>query len=214
MIKTTNRWRCADKPFEISFEELRRIEQDERGEYIATMKLDGYRTLVDFTNKNPIAFSRKETPSIHPVNKSLEEAMLQFMEENNLPEGSRIDGEWCARRKGARSGLSSLSPGQEQIVIFGVFYLGKEWLGDTAEGERWNLVKNWKYNDKVILAESTEVDYVDLFKKSKEDWKYEGIVLKDRSSFLIGDPDSCKQNPLWLKVRWRGNDDGLTILEE
>lgn len=214
-MKTVNKWYHADKPMEISMDELKNIQTYEEGQYVASKKADGWRALIDYSNEVVVPYSSRaknnDGPTIHPVSDEVQESLNQFFVENNLPDGSRIDAEWCARRKAAQSEKSSLADGKEQIIVFGILFYGEEYLGTKPESDRWNIIKNLKYNENVILVENTESDYIKFFEESKDDYKYEGIVLKDKDSFLVGNLDRIAVNPLWLKVKWRSGDDGLTI---
>lgn len=207
-MKTANRWLYANKPNEISLKELERINREEKGEFIATKKIDGYRALLDY-GESAECWSRRDRakggPTLHPIAPEIREGIGRFKEENNLPEGTRLDCEWRA--------LRHVSIGKPQkLYIFGIYFLGEEWLGNEAEEDRWEIVSNFKYNDQVLLVESLE-NYVDLYLETKGDYTYEGIVLKDKTSKLITNSKACKKNPAWLKCKWRGGDNGMTLME-
>lgn len=199
----------ADKPYEISLNELSRIDRHEAGEYIATTKVDGHRAILDFSDEI-LVFSRRDAakggPYIHPVSQPILDAISLFKIENNLPDGTRLDAEWTGRR--------ALSLGREKLYVFGIYFLGDKYLGRKKESYRFDLVKSLKYNNEIILVDSVTENYVDLYCRSKLDPIYEGIVLKGKDSILNGDCSKCTDNPFWLKCRWRAGDDGSTLRDE
>ena len=60
-----------------------------------------------------------------------------------------------------------------------------------------------KPTDQVQIAETRPNGWVEMFEGSKQDWLTEGIVLRESDSPLIGNNTSSKDNPCWLKVKWR-----------
>lgn len=208
-----NNWRFSDKPNEISLDELKIIDLKESKEWIATMKLDGYRAIIDFEKEDPRFFSRRDKskggPVLLDVSSEILDLAKKFQVDNSIPVGSRLDAEWSARREGARS-VKSSTMNNELITVFGVCYWGSEWMGLKTEDVRWDFINKLSYNSKICIVEGTDCNYVDLYNKSKIDYKYEGIVLKHKNSKLIGDISMCKNNPLWLKCKWRSGDDGQT----
>lgn len=206
---TINPMVYADKPNEISIDELARIDKFEFGEYVATKKVDGYRAILDFSDEI-LVLSRRDAanggPHRHPISESLIDALNNFKQENNLPDGTRLDAEWTGRR--------ALSLGREKLYIFGIYFLGDKYLGKKKESFRFDLVKSFKYNDKILLVDSTTENYVNFYLESKLDSIYEGIVLKWKDSILNGDCSKCTNNPFWLKCKWRAGDDGSTLRED
>lgn len=209
MIKTINPWLYPNKPFEIFYEELKRIDKYESGNWISTLKYDGYRAVVSFDDDITIMSRRdkaKGGPARHPASDIILDAAKQFQEENNLPLGTRLDGEWTSLRKASYK--------YEKLYIFGIYYLGDEYLGKKPESFRFNLVKNLKYNSEILLVDSVENNYVDFYQKSMENPHLEGIVLKHKDSILITNRSKCEENPFWLKCRWRAGDDGATLRDD
>ena len=207
MIQTKNPWVLADKPSEISVDELARIDKYESGEYIATTKVDGYRALVDFSDEITVSSRRdlaKGGPSKIPI--KIIDSVNQFKEENSIAEGTRLDAEWTSLR------ASSL--GREKLFIFGIYFLGDKYLGKKPESYRFDLIKEFKYNDDIVLVDNVDDNYVDFYFKSKLDPIYEGIVLKYKNSILNGDREKCTDNPFWLKCKWRAGDAGDTLRDD
>lgn len=208
---TQLRIRCPDKPIRTSQESLEGFERE--GGYIATYKYDGWRCIIDYDGKEVGFFSRRDIdsggPTAHPVSEDLKQEVLDFIQENNIPAGTRLDAEWIARR----------TEGPEEIYIFGIQYLNGEWLGKESEDLRWTIVETYIYGPPhVHLAESTKENYIDFFNRIKlknQDLpegkqKVEGIVLKRLDSRMIGNIKICKKNPSWFKVKWRDGASGYT----
>lgn len=205
-----NRWYCADKPNLISLKELERIDKKESKQWLATIKVDGYRALVDFSTAKGLAWSRRGKkeggPSLHPICEELAEAIQQFKIDNDIGLGTRLDCEWTGRRE-------SNKDQPERLFVFGIYFWNTISFIHQSEETRWVNVAKLKYNNLVKLVDCADCDYVKLYEASKTNMSYEGIVLKDRNSKLIADPLTCKNNPLWLKCKWRAGDDGLSILD-
>lgn len=209
-LQAKNKWCCADKPNLISLEELKRIDEKESKQWLATVKVDGYRALVDFSTDKGLAWSRRGKkeggPSLHPICEELEEAIQQFKIDNSIEVGTRLDCEWTGRREANKE-----QP--ERLFIFGIYYWNDISFINQPEEVRWNHISKLKYNNLIKLVNCVDSNYTKLYEDSKTDMSYEGIVLKERNSKLIADPTNCKNNPLWLKVKWRAGDDGLSILD-
>jgi len=203
-----NRWFCADKPNLISLEELYRLDKTESNLWLASKKVDGYRALVDFSTDKGQAWSRRGKkeggPSLHPICSELEEALQQFKIDNDIGFGTRFDCEWTGRREANKD-----QP--ERLFIFGIYFWKTVSFIHQPEQTRWDYVSKLKYNGLIKLVDCVDHDYVKLYEESKADMSYEGIVLKEKNSKLIADPLACKNNPLWLKCKWRAGDDGLSI---
>jgi ATP-dependent DNA ligase len=180
------------------------------GGFIATIKVDGWRVIIDWTGEDLEFYSRRRIdkggPTILPVNISLREEAKQFFIHNKIPSNSRLDGEWMGRR----------TEGPEKIVLFGIQYYNGEWIGSEPERVRWNLVESFKFNqENVLKAESSEENYCGFFKSTAEQMHLpenerttEGIVLKHEDSTLIGNVKTSKDNPGWFKAKWRDGASG------
>ncbi|MHA2066678.1 MAG: ATP-dependent DNA ligase [Candidatus Thorarchaeota archaeon] len=206
---TQLRIRCPDKPHRTSQDSL--VEFDQEDCYIATVKYDGWRCIIDWDGENVGFFSRRDIdsggPTRHKVCDELVGAVKAFLLENEVPADTRLDSEWLARR----------TTGPEQIFIFGVQYWGGQWLGRELETVRWELIAGLKYNQQhVNLAENTRHNYSEFFQRvmeedtqhSEKNWKVEGIVLKHVNSKLLGNLKTSKKNSRWYKVKWRDGASG------
>jgi ATP-dependent DNA ligase len=197
------KWRFPDKPNRISRDYLLKL--DQKGGYIATVKYDGWRCVTVWDGNEPEFYSRREMalggPTKHPVSKTLRTETKEFFVQNNLPAGTRLDSEWMARRH----------EGDEHLVVFGILFLGPTWMGPKMEKERWAIVSAWKPTANIHIAEATTEKYVEFFDKHSKDLRAEGIVLKHELSRLEGSSTASKDNPLWLKCKWRDGPDGHSV---
>lgn len=195
------KWRHADKPIRMPQDQLDKMDD---GNYIATLKYDGYRCLIDWDGENLQFRSRRDLekggPSDHPVSDELRSEVKQFFLENEIPAGTRLDAEWLARR----------TDGPENLRIFGIYYLNNTWVGKDPEAIRFAQVKAWKYNQPhVQMVDYVETGFKDFFEQHRiYSPEAEGIVLKHKTSSLVGNRKMCKLNDLWFKIKWRDGSDG------
>jgi len=206
------RIRCPDKPYRVA--QVALSDFDEEGSYIATIKYDGYRCIVDWDGKDVNFFSRRGTnsggPVAHPISEVLKERTLRFLSINKLRPNTRLDCEWLHFRTVC----------EPAIIVFGILYSNGKWLGQKPEMVRWEILKSLKYSQHVRLAKYTTSNYTELFESSRDRdlalgdeklWTTEGIVLKHVKSKLIGNPRRSNKNPLWFKVKWRDAASGKNI---
>lgn len=205
--------RCPDKPHWINH--LTLIDY-ETNEYIATAKYDGYRCIIDWDGTKLEFYSRKGTgeggPNKHPVQNDLIATTIKWLKLNNIPPNTRLDGEWVNFR-------TSCEP---FLVIFGIQYWNKQWIGNKSEKERFEQIKQLEYPFKqLILAKYSESNYLEFYNsiknedlsKSEKNWIYEGVVLKHTNSKLIGNSKSSSKNPLWVKAKWREGCSGRELMK-
>jgi ATP-dependent DNA ligase len=202
-MKDLKLWRFPDKPNRISKEYLRKL--DVQGGYIASLKKDGYRCVMQRDEKDVRFLSRRELakggPTDHPVSPFIRTEAKKFFEQNELPVGTRLDTEWLARRTG----------GEESIVVFGILTLGEKWIGTKTEQERWDIVSKFRPTDHIKIVEVVTENYTAFMEAHEKDEDSEGIVLKHKLSRLIGNTTKCPDNPLWFKCKWRDGPDGHSV---
>ena len=63
------------------------------------------------------------------------------------------------------------------------------------------------------VIDKSYVDYFDMAKGIYGSTFAEGVVLKQRSSKLIGSLVSSAKNPAWIKCKWRAGSNGLAPQE-
>lgn len=182
------------------------------GQWRAELKQDGYRLHLEFAAEGLTAWSRRWKK--HPVSKEL----LAMVERLSLPVGTILDGEWLARR----------TVGTEVMILWDVMVLGGEWLGTKTYAERlmirdslgipnvWDRIKPeelLKQPEPVLtVTHHVEQGFEKYFEFSKTLPWAEGVVLKRLDSKLIGSAKERKENPGWIKVKWRCGSDGHTLV--
>lgn len=180
------KWRYADKPCQVY--DLSPYSPED---YITQAKIDGFRVVLQtFPDGHVEAWSRSRKPL--PVS----DHILKAIADLKLPPHTWLDGEWVARRK-ATKGIP------ERIYLFGSFYWAGEWTGSMTELERWREVAALPLRDPLYLPACEEEDIHQFAESTRGDWLTEGVVLKHKEARLIGDLNSCKKNPLYLKWKWR-----------
>ncbi len=171
------------------------------GEWLAQMKSDGFRCLVDWNGDCPTFTSRERLPI--PASVDLGADVIAALD--GLPPLT-LDAEWMGRRDRQPEGL----------VVFDLLVMEGRWLGEKSAGQRFaDLLTLWgrvKAPPTVRLVEWAGRGYPAFFKLSKTRPGVEGIVLKHDTSRYIGSVRRSVDNPLWLKCKWRGGEDGQTRL--
>ncbi len=175
------------------------------GEWLAQMKHDGFRCLVEWNGHTPTLTSREQKPI--PASIDLRCDLIAALD-GLAP--MLLDAEWMGRRDGQREGL----------VLFDVLAVRGRWLGEEPAWDRFLRLVALRgvggaplrvLPPTVRLVDWTHEGYPAFFERSKQPG-VEGIVLKHRASRFIGSTRRCVDNPQWLKVRWRGGEDGQTPL--
>jgi ATP-dependent DNA ligase len=170
-----------------------------KGEYIAELKMDGWRTVIYFDGDKLEFTSRQNRPI--PVTPAVSAALMQTMIASHVPPGTVFDAEWLARRPACR---------EEAIWVFDVTELGGQPLYSEPVEERFERLI-------YMLPESLGVpiechDYEEFFDAMRDRPDAEGIVLKRLGSRYIGSYRESALNPAWLKCKWRAGEDGLTAV--
>jgi ATP-dependent DNA ligase len=171
------------------------------GDWLAELKFDGWRTLVDWDGKRAILTSRHNQTI--PASQSLLDEIAQAL--TQVPPCA-LDGEWMGRR--------DRQP--ESLWLFDALAINGQWLGALGAGERFKRFC-WLFTSsdpapRVRLVECVRSGFVDFFHYSKTVRGCEGIVLKHVDSKFIGSVRKCVDNPFWLKVKWRDGADGQTLV--
>lgn len=213
--------RLPDKPTEFFLPALEEMDIKERGKYIATQKLDGWRLLIvkdsihkivkSFKgstnwargkNKDLFFLSRRGTNKGGPTNISVCEEIVEQVEKIDLTDQSMLDSEWLERRT-KDDGI------HECVFLLDYMWKSDDWLGNDPHQVRVDLLGKIPIdNDWIRRPEFVTENYVDFYEKQKALSWTEGIVLKHVNSTIIGDDIECKKNPLWIKVRYRAGDTG------
>lgn len=202
------RRRFPDKPNQMSAAQLPVF--DLQGGWISTAKQDGWRCMIEVGADGKIEFLSRVWKPL-PICDSLKKLVATW----GLPKNTMLDTEWLARRPGYH--------GPETLHLITIPWWNDEWLGGQPEEARWAMTKTLMQNIASLpgydpatypakLPQYTDSDHSKLFEWSKTDPTTEGIVLKRKSSTLIGDLNSSKDNPAWIKIKWRAGHDGQTVI--
>lgn len=201
------RRRFPDKPNLMSAAQLPVF--DLQGGWIATAKQDGWRCMIEVDENGKIEFLSRVWKPL-PISAALKDVVARI----GLPKATMLDTEWLARRPGYQ--------GPETLHLITIPWYDGEWLGAQPETDRWALTMALMENiatrtsglatPPIKLPKWTDKEYTQLFEWSKTDPTTEGIVLKRNNSTLIGDLKSSKDNPTWIKIKWRAGHDGQTII--
>lgn len=186
-------FRFPDKPCrQIKFAALAALS----GDYIAELKLDGWRCLVHKLPSGLTFTSRHRRPI--PISDSLAECMSDRLV--GLPVGTLVDGEWLGRRAGVPEGL----------VLFDLLQFGELPLFNQSTAERLDLLREVVPAD--LLPPTADGDYEGFFTDMMVRPEAEGIVLKRRAARYIGSTQESALNPGWFKCKWRGGLSGRVQL--
>lgn len=183
-------WRHPDRLFHIF--SLKHVRE---GEYLAQKKYDGHYAVIVKEDDKIEIFSR------HDNRLPVSVKMMDSLNIIGLENGDVVHGEWTSRRESNKV---------ESMYLFNIVYRRFDWIGNRPEVERFKLVQDFKFNDDVTLVEWTGQGYAAYYKSTIDDWKTEGIVLKRNDTKFIGDTRSPRDNPGYLKLKWREGSDGRT----
>ena len=186
-------WRYPDKPAaQIGRDAL----DDLPGNYVAELKMDGWRVVIEQTAGGLTFTTRHKKPC--PVSAGLRAKLTGELA--GLPVGSIVDGEWLARRPAAR---------EESLWLFDIMRHGSIdlYASDTLArlDVLYDSVPGWLI---VPHSLSTYADFFDIMHDERAD--AEGIVLKRADARYIGSYRECANNAAWLKCKWRAGEDGQT----
>jgi ATP-dependent DNA ligase len=216
------KWRFPDAPSsEISRAGLAALPPG----YMAQLKMDGWRCVIEFTPEGVTFTSRHRKPI--PISNDLRE---KFTGANwrtgwplpkhdsylctNIPPGTILDAEWCSRRPGNR---------EESLTVFDVMQLGDEPLWGHLATDRFTVLKSWLPCEWIVpymipltvIPLTGHIGYQGFFDiMQKLHPEAEGIVLKRLDSKYIGSYAKCADNPGWIKSRWRAGESGETVINK
>jgi ATP-dependent DNA ligase len=184
---------------------------------ICQQKTDGWRLETCKTLKGIIAFiSRHNTSMDGSVEPHIMKQMALIME--LMPNGSQLDGEWLSRREATNKKT------KPRYVLFDVIRRNKRWMHQKPYSERWALLQDI-FNQAVeaygrealadiSLAETAEDGEFEAFYEAQKKLAHsEGVVIKHKDSTLLADRKECKDNPRWIKIRYRGASDGAMTMD-
>ena len=184
--------------------------------YKALAKMDGFRCITEIDENGNVSFISKSGNPL-PVSNHVQLAVKKLIDDKKIPIKSSLDGEWMKRRPDY--------DGPECIYIFGPIWLNGEWVGHLPFKDRWEWTLNLGLKvDDLSIARSDQipnipliipaysVDCADLFEKSKNAIRTEGIVIYDLNGIIAGNPVESKDTRAMLKCKWREGDSGRTCV--
>jgi len=194
-----------DKPFEHGPESIPGWDD---GCHLCQQKVDGWRleTCKDF--KGRVNFiSRSNTLMNSEVESYIQEQMALLLAE--LSNGCQLDGEWLSRREATNKKT------KPRLVLFDVIRYERRWLLQEPYEYRWELMQEiFAKVDPALMPDISLVEtakdgeFAAFYEAQKTLAHSEGIVVKHKQSFLLGDRNGSKDNPMWLKVLYRASSSG------
>ena len=191
-------FRYPDDPIRVPFSELTYYES--QGGWMCQPKWDGWRRPLYLEDgvwqfrskydKGPQAATR---PPAH---------LIAELESLKFPDGTAFDAEWMGPRQ---------EKGRHFFVLLDLLYYGGEWQGEIPCRKRYGnlatLVGVHKVqapaSPNVLVVDSVDSGFMELFEKQKKNPLTEGVVLKHGDSKLIGNMGRPQDNKLWKKVKYR-----------
>lgn len=180
--------------------------------YFATLKMNGWRTLITVTESGPFVYTSRENRPI-PISPECRDRFESDLRALDVPPGTVFDAEWVCRRPGAR---------EEAVWLFDILRLGdleyrlkpamfrfqllQNCLGFSRTGDRWGDHAALY----VVPAKELSADFGPFYDRHKHRTDAEGIVLKQNYSPWIGSLRACAPNPGWVKCKWLEGDSGTS----
>lgn len=200
-------FRYPDKPTRTTPGVLRTLRE---GHWLAQLKHDGWRAVITWDGSKASLVTRNNQPIAPGAALAAELARCL----RRLPAGTVLDGEWLGMRRFEVEDPEDWSwrrcraGEREELVLFDLLYVAGRWVGDVPALERFRALQQvWRGASRsrrpghVRLVTCRLGGYADLFTASAAAPLCEGIVLKHRSSTLLGSTSECQDNPRWLKVK-------------
>lgn len=195
-----------DDPNEVGPLVLYKLErdEDEKGEWIAQLKWDGWRTLL---YKQAGQWVRHSKHDDGPAAKTqIPAPLMSELVSLKFPDGTAFDTEWMGGR------CTDILNGRQYLIIHDLHYFNGQWQGEVPYQQRLKSLKtllalhrakNKVKTPNIELIDSVELGLLALYEKSKTMPLTEGVVIKRRDSGLIGRTTTPAKNPQWMKVKWR-----------
>lgn len=166
--------------------------------YIAELKMDGWRCVIEKTAAEAYRFTTRHKK---PCPVGADTRLLVRDALRGLPVGSIVDSEWMARRPAARD---------EAIWFFDLLQWGGVELYGLSAAERLDALR--QHVAPAHIVPTSTGNYAEFFDALAKRGDAEGVVLKRGGSKYIGSYRECATNPAWVRCRWRSGEDGMTSL--
>lgn len=186
--------------------------------YLALSKLDGWSTVIEFTDK--IQFISRSGKAL-PIGDKVKNAFTKLKE--HIPQNTSIWGEWMKRRPDYN--------GPECIYILSPIYVGGEFFGgkDFTERRKWvedlsdlNIIKyddlNIKESDQmqdfqIYIPAMSHGNLPKFYETHKSISRTEGIVIYEPNGKFLGNQMKSVKNPSMMKCKYRDGDTGRTEVQ-
>jgi hypothetical protein len=183
-------WRFPDRPMEVF--SLKMIKE---GEFMCQKKVDGFfAVIIKDGDIKVLSRHNRKLDGVTPQ-------MVESIKALNLNDGDVLHGEWTSRREANKN---------EGLYLFSFAFSKYEWLGGKTEEERHERLLSLKPQGSISIVESANTGYAQIYKSTIDDYRFEGVVLKRRSTMLVGDLRKSVDNPGFLKAKWRSGCDSLS----
>jgi ATP-dependent DNA ligase len=198
------KFRYPDDPSRISAEALAKLEQDYPGAFIAQVKGDGWRRPA-YIEDGEVTFYAKSGDG-GPAAKLPPQDLIDEFVSMGWPDGIALDMEWMGPR------LKDVLRGRHEFWVFDMVYQDHRWLGKRVgfEERLRRLRQVWETLatvPRVKLLQTWDSDLVQRFEEQKQNPLSEGLVIRSKTSKLIGSATSKKKNPGMMKVKYRDIDE-------
>lgn len=175
-----------------------------RGDWLTTLKMDGWRCLISIDDYVVTYTSRNNKPLPVPseLRAAIEPGLLAHA-------GSKavIDAEWLERRPGARD---------QGMWLFDLLELGSASYYTIGAAQRFERLVD-VLGPTGLVVPYTRMDpcaFFDAYAPGGPQHmpEAEGIVLKRADSPYLGNVRKSVDNPAWTRCKWRAGEDGLTAI--
>jgi len=204
MIELVKRY--GDDPVMVFETWLAKANKEERNEYVATVKYDGWRRFLYWTGV--LTLLSKSRGAGDEARRALPDSLMDQVKAlcAAMPEGMALDMEWM----GPRGGF------EQELVVHDLLYSAGMWMGHLGYEKRHPLIvmllkaahdKGIAPNIRAVEA-WRGVDLEELYEKQRGDPRSEGLVLK-RVGVPLVQTDSFKicnkvlDNWNYVKIKYR-----------
>lgn len=170
--------------------------------YLAQLKFNGWRAMYEWDGSALTIWGRHKRALVEPTPGFLADT-ARWMRERELPP-CLFDGEWMGRRDKDKAQVD------ERAWLFDMLAVNGAWIGGQSVEYRWAVLGQFAPPELVVPCVTGR--YREFFDMSRTVPGAEGIVLKRTGSRFFGKVDKSFLNPAWIKVKWRGGEDGNLAL--
>lgn len=189
-------WRYPDIPILARPEILPVLEA--QGGWLCQYKYNGWRCILEWTGSALTWTSRHRKGLAGAVTPELASETLAWA--SKLPAETILDCEMLGRRDDVRV---------KGLVVFDVLAWGGEsFIGFLNTQDRFNRIPFGGPDDGPRVVECQSAGFLRMFESARNNPSVEGVVLKRATAPYIGSVRRCAENPGWLKVKFRGGEDG------